>query len=386
MMNNRILLVDDDVDILSGFQRNLRKHFTIKTAASAAEALSILRLEPPFAVVVSDYSMPKMNGIDFLKAVKSTSPDTIRVILTGFADLETSITAVNEGNVFRFLTKPLSPDNLIRILNDCIEQFRLISVEKELLDKTLKGTVKIMIDILSATSPLAFQHSAKIRTVARSIADQLAMKNVWELEIAALLSQIGCVTVPEWVIKKVYSEEKLTDEEAKMYYSHADVGMQLLRNVPRLDKIAEAIKYQYYTFDGFFPKDSKVKGEELPIISRILQAAFDFNRFVSLGFTERTAINKLKDNSYQYDPSVLTALMTIYKMTGAGFVIKSIPFKSLRIGMLLAEDLKDEDQFVLVTKGQEITDVVLMKLINLSRIKNIVEPIRVVEKTRSENY
>ena len=63
-MNNRILLVDDDVDILSGFQRNLRKHFTIKTAVSAAEALSILRVEPPFAVVVSDYSMPKMNGID----------------------------------------------------------------------------------------------------------------------------------------------------------------------------------------------------------------------------------------------------------------------------------------------------------------------------------
>lgn len=386
MMNNRILLVDDDVDILSGFQRNLRKHFTIKTAASAAEALSILRVEPPFAVVVSDYSMPKMNGIDFLKAVKSTSPDTIRVILTGFADLETSITAVNEGNVFRFLTKPLSPDNLIRVLNDCIEQFRLVSVEKELLDKTLKGTVKIMIDILSATNPLAFQHSAKIRTIARSIADQLAMKNVWELEIAALLSQIGCVTVPEWVIKKVYSEEKLTDEEAKMYYSHAEVGMQLLKNVPRLDRIAEAIKYQYHTFDGYFPKDSKVKGEELPIISRILQAAFDFNRFVSLGYTERTAVNKLKDNSYQYDPSVLTALMTIHKMTGAGFVIKSIPFKSLRIGMLLAEDLKDEDQFVLVTKGQEITDVVLMKLINLSRIKNIIEPIRVVEKTRNENY
>lgn len=385
-MNNRILLVDDDLDILSGFQRNLRKHFTIKTAASGAEALAITRLEPPFAVVVSDFSMPKMNGIELLSSIRKSSPDTVRVMLTGFADLETSINAVNEGNVFRFLTKPVGAEILIRTLSECVEQYRLITAEKELLDKTLKGTVKIMIDILSATNPVAFNQAAKIRTTARNIADQLALRNVWEVEIAALLSQIGCVVVPDWIISKYYSEEKLGEEEEKQFYTHPEIGEQLLKNIPRLEKIAQAIKYQYFNFDGTFPRESKVKGEDLPILSRILKASIDYNRFITLGYNERTAVNKLKYDSYHYDPSVLTALMSINKMTDTGFVIKSIPFKSLRIGMLLAEDLRDEDQFVLVTKGQEITDVMLMRLINLSRIKALIEPIRVIEKVRSNDY
>jgi response regulator RpfG family c-di-GMP phosphodiesterase len=384
-MNNRILLVDDDLDILSGFQRNLRKHFTIKTAASGQEALAIIRENPPFAAVVSDYSMPKMNGIEFLGAVKKASPDTVRVMLTGFADLETSITAVNQGNVFRFLTKPVNTDNLIATINDCVEQHRLVTSEKELLDKTLKGAVKILIDILSTMNPAAFNQAAKIRSVARSIADQLAMKNVWEVEIAALLSHIGCVTVPGEIIEKVNNNEPLNETEDKMYKNHPLLGEQLLKNIPRFDKISESIRYQNYSYDGTYPPESKVKGDDLPFIARILKASFDFSRYVKMGYTERQAINKMKPDSFQYDPKVFTALMTINNMTNNGYVIKSIPFRSLRIGMILAEDLKDEEQFVLISKGQEITDVMLLRLINLSRIKTIVEPIRVVELSR-ETY
>ena len=90
----------------------------------------------------------------------------------------------------------------------------------------------------------------------------------------------------------------------------------------------------------------------------------------------------MRVNSYFYDPKAFTALMTINKMTSGSFVIRAIPFKSLRIGMILAEPLRDEEQFILVAKGQEITDTLLLRLINISKIKNIIEPIRVIEKLK----
>ncbi len=379
-MNNRVLLVDDDIDILSAFQRNLRKHFLIKTATSGVEALETIRDNPPFAVIVSDYNMPKMNGIELLSAVRKVSPDTVRIMLTGFADLETSINAVNEGSVFRFLTKPANTETLLQTINDGIEQNRLITSEKELLEKTLKGTIKILIDVLTIVNPIAFQLATQIRNVARLIANQMNMKNVWEVEIAALLSQIGCVTVPEPILNKVYKDESLTEEEYKLYFNSPIVSEHFVQNIPRFEKISVAIRYQFYNFDGSNSPEPIVKGEDLPIISRILKIAIDYNYFIHRGYSQTQAVNIMKSGSYIYDPAIFTILMTVMgSKSGKGFVIKSLPFRQLRIGMVLDEDVKDIDQFVLIAKGQEVTDVMLLRLINISRIKTILEPIRVIE-------
>ncbi|MCX8054340.1 MAG: SpoIIE family protein phosphatase [Ignavibacteria bacterium] len=134
-MNKKILFVDDEINVLHGYRRNLRSLFDVHIANSGSEALKIISEQGDFAVIISDYRMPEMDGIELLHKVKEISPDTIRIILTGFADMQIAIEAINEGNIFRFLTKPLPTDKLINSINDALEQYRLITTEKELTRK-----------------------------------------------------------------------------------------------------------------------------------------------------------------------------------------------------------------------------------------------------------
>jgi sigma-B regulation protein RsbU (phosphoserine phosphatase) len=123
-MKDKILLVDDDAMILAGLKRQLRSHFRIETALSGEEALKVIDEKGPFAVVVSDYFMPGMNGIDFLCKVKTVDPDTVRMMLTGSADMSTAIQAVNEGSIFQFHPKPCPADTLGKAIKSGIDKYR----------------------------------------------------------------------------------------------------------------------------------------------------------------------------------------------------------------------------------------------------------------------
>ncbi len=131
-MNRRILFVDDELNILYAYKRNLRSYFEVETASNGKDAIDKIMTQEPFAVVISDYRMPEMDGIELLHKVREISPDTVRIILTGYADLQTAIDAINEGNIYRFLTKPIPNDKLVAALNDSIELNRLVTTEKEL--------------------------------------------------------------------------------------------------------------------------------------------------------------------------------------------------------------------------------------------------------------
>ena len=121
----RILLVDDEVNVLEGLRRNLRPFFDVTTADSPDQALKLVATQGPYEVVVSDLRMPEMDGIALLCSIRKVSPDTVRVLLTGFGDMNSIIAAVNEGNVFRFLSKPCPPWALTRALEDSVRQYRL---------------------------------------------------------------------------------------------------------------------------------------------------------------------------------------------------------------------------------------------------------------------
>lgn len=132
-LNNKIIFVDDEENILKGLKFNFHRMFCVSTALSGEEALTIMEEQGPFSVVVSDMRMPGMDGITFLMKVKEKYPDTVRVMLTGNADLETAMNAVNEGNIFRFLTKPCNNEKMQQVLNDSIRQHDLIQAEKALM-------------------------------------------------------------------------------------------------------------------------------------------------------------------------------------------------------------------------------------------------------------
>src|SRR5262249_1916023 len=143
-MPETILLVDDEPNVLLGYQRLLRGEFDTETAVGAPLALKIIQARGPFAIVLSDMRMPEMDGIEFLTRVKALSPDTVRIMLTGYADVKTALSAVNDGNIFRFLTKPCSKETLASALAAGLAQYRLVTTEKELLEKTLAGSVALL--------------------------------------------------------------------------------------------------------------------------------------------------------------------------------------------------------------------------------------------------
>ena len=162
-MPEKILCVDDEPNILNAYKRALRGTFLIETAAGGAEGLAILKGPDPFAVVVSDMRMPGMDGVEFLREVKQIVPDTVRIMLTGNSDQQTAIDAVNRGSIFRFLTKPCSPEDLSQAIDAAIQQYRLVMAEKELPEKTLTGCVKTLTDILSLVNPTAFSRAGRPR-------------------------------------------------------------------------------------------------------------------------------------------------------------------------------------------------------------------------------
>ena len=126
-MSERILFVDDEPNLLDGIRRTLRKHGGLQTATSGAEGLRLLNEAGPFALVVSDMRMPLMNGAKFLAKVRELAPDTVRMILSGQSDLQATIAAVNDGDIYRFLNKPCPAEQLWSAVEDGLKQYRLLS-------------------------------------------------------------------------------------------------------------------------------------------------------------------------------------------------------------------------------------------------------------------
>jgi FixJ family two-component response regulator len=137
-MFDRILFVDDEQGVLDGLERLLRKEFAVTVALGGQKGLTTIQDFGPFAVVISDMRMPGMSGAEFLAQVKHVAPDTVRMLLTGYTDLSAAIDAVNEGNIFRFLTKPCTKDVLVDAVNIGLTQYHKTTAEKELLKKAQK--------------------------------------------------------------------------------------------------------------------------------------------------------------------------------------------------------------------------------------------------------
>jgi len=324
MNDEKILLVDDEQNVLLAFKRHLHGKFITVTASCSSEGISALKEQGPFAVIVTDFRMPEMNGIQFLSLASQIAPDTVRIMITGYADVNSAIDAVNRGNVFRFLTKPCPSDMFVKAVAAGVEQYRLIKAERELMEKTLKGSIKVLIDILSIVSPFAFGQASRISKLAKKIAERLNIERPFEIELAAMLSQIGCITLPVEIIEKKLKGDTLTINERKMFFEHPLTGKKLLSNIPRLEGTAEAIAYQLKQYDGRGMPNVNLKGNAIPLTSRILKVVIDFDTLKNSGNSDKHIIDKMYKRLGWYDPNVLAALDAELMSIEKGFIVKSI--------------------------------------------------------------
>lgn len=378
-MSEQILFVDDEPNVLASITRHLRRSFNVTTQESANEALRLISEGQEFAVIVSDMRMPEMDGIKFLSKAREISPDSVRMMLTGAAELETTVSAVNEGNIFRFLMKPCPPKELMTAVRSGIKQYRLIRTEKELLEKTLIQSIEVLTEVLSLVNPTAFGRTVRIRALVSQMASRMEEGVNWQLEAAAMVSQIGCVILPQDILNKAYSGAKLTENEKQMMSSQLKVGYELIAKIPRMEEVARIISYQEHRFDGSGQGSLELKGKALPMGARILKVALDFDSYVSAGQSESSALIGIKANANWYDPDVITALSAIISES-LGANRAAVEADKLEVGMVFADDLLSGNGALLAAKGTRVTSSLLERLRNWIPIGGIREPIIVLLK------
>ena len=314
----------------------------------------------PFAVVLSDMRMPGMDGIEFLLKVKTLAPDTVRIMLTGVSELQTTIDAVNEGNIFRFLSKPSNKDILVKTLTDALAQHHLICAEKELLEKTLRGTVYVLTEVLSVVSPAAFSRAMRVRRYVQHVVQRLSLGGQWKFEVAAMMSQLGCVTLDPDTLETVYSGGELSPEEQARYIKHPQVAHDLLKNIPRMEPIARMIAHQYEDFPLAGDIDTP-ETEDVRLGSRIIRAALTFDSLLRKGHSRVEAAHYLTKACPGLDRKIIEAMVELEPEV-AGEIARPRQITALTIGMILDQDVRTEKGLLVAAKGQEVTPPLLMKL------------------------
>lgn len=373
-MTNKILFVDDESNVLQSLRRQLRKQYEVVTAESGEEALELIDEKGPFAVVVSDMRMPLMDGVELLQEFEKRSPDTVRLMLTGNADQVTAVAAVNDGRIFRFLNKPCGGKQLTTALDASLEQYRLVTAERELLSNTLVGSVSLLSEVLSVSRPSTFSSASLVRSLAKQFCKLLDVPNAWEIELAASLSQIGTISIHDSTLDRIAQGRTLSDTEQYEYENYPIVSANLIAKIPRLSNVSRIVRYHRKGFDGKGMPDDRVMGEGIPIGARILKICFDFYEGCSRGLSEKDSLSALRASSCSYDPALIFELQ---KLLGLDYVVRAYSISQLTNGMLLEEHICDSTGGILLGKGKRITPDVLQRLSDFGGAQEIVEPIYV---------
>jgi response regulator RpfG family c-di-GMP phosphodiesterase len=370
MKKQKILFIDDEPDILESFKRSFRKKYEVVTAVGAVAGLMTASEKGPFAVAVADLRMPGVDGVEFLNRLKKLHPDTVRIVFTGYAEIDSAIEAVNKGRVFRFLNKDCSHETLELALEDAVSLHLLKISEKELLRGALQGSIKLLTELLGMAQPEALGRSFRIKRLALNIADYLRMGESWRMELGVMLSR----------------GENLSPEEEQAFARHPLIARDLLSHIPRLSQVADIVAYQLKGFDGSGYPEDDAAGENIPLGSRILKAALDYDAAASRGLDAQKAVEFLASRKEMYDPEVFAALMDAVDVKD-GFAIKHLSVAQLMPTMIFEQDVLGVDGYLLFPKGYEITPALLLKVREVARNHPIQEPIRVltpIKDKRSE--
>ena len=354
-----ILYVDDDPNILAAFRRQFRKTYTVETATGAEAGLAALASKGPFAVVVSDLRMPGMNGIQFLAAVRAQAPETVRVMLTDMAD---AIAAVNQGAIFRFLLKPSSAIILGKVIEAALEQHRLIVAERQLTQQTLVGCVEVLAEVLSIVEPVAFSRTSRVLRYVRQLTGILKVTESWQVEAAAMLSQIGWITIPTDIANKVATNQLLSPDESKRFREHPAAAARIIERIPRLQTVAKIIEAQIAPAQTTGPAPvPDAPPDPVHLCAAILHAAIGFDDRRRRGLSQDAALAEMRLPGGFYHPDVISAMAQIEEVELAEWP-RIVRVKDLTPGMILEQDICVQNGMCLIGKGQQITVTLLQRL------------------------
>jgi response regulator RpfG family c-di-GMP phosphodiesterase len=371
----KILFVDDEPLALHSYQRMLQDSFRIDTAVGGKGAVISLTFKGPYAVVVSDMRMEGMDGLAFLAQAKSLAPDTVRVLLTGESALETAVSAINESNIFSFLTKPCPKEKLSAVLTSAIQQYRLLTAEKDVVEKTFLGIVQLFTDVLALVNPAAFSRAVRLRRLAKRIAEAAKLKDPWKLEIAAMMSQLGCVTLDSDLINSVHKGQSLSPPEQVRYDRHPEVAQKLLSTIPRLEDIAWIIAHQNKAVPPDHDLANHGKAERRKT-AEFLRLAIDFDDAVRRGASRVEAGHRMGRKYTHLDQDLLLAMIKM-EPEADELEVMTCPVEQLGSGMIIQQDVYSSHGLLVVAKGQEVDGALRMKLVSFHEKEAFVEGIKI---------
>jgi response regulator RpfG family c-di-GMP phosphodiesterase len=349
-----ILCVDDEPRVTEGLALLLRRIYRAVTAVGGQAALEkIMEIGAP-AVILSDMRMPGMDGASLLKTVKRLYPETTRILLTGEPGRDAVVSAINEGQIFRFLTKPCAPEKVLAAIEAGVTYHRLLTAEKTLLQDTLVGCIKALVDVLAITNPVAFGRSNRVKSLAMAVARDAGHPSFWQLEAAAMLSQIGYISLPVELVEKLYYGANLTSEESVLAAAAPAVAQTLLGHIARLEPVLEILTLSQK------PAGSSVDGLNT-LGANILRLVLEYDVQVARG--NAAAVQDIRALN-RHESRLVEQLAAAVGTDSGKDEITEISVGKVKTGMIILDDVRTHKGVLLVPKGFEVTDAFIERMRN----------------------
>ena len=358
----QILCVDDEPRVVEGLALILKREYEVHAASSAEHALQKLREIGNLSVIVSDMRMPKMDGAAFLHEAMMRRPDASRILLTGQADRDEAIRAVNQGQIFRFLQKPCPPEELKSAIEAGVIQYRLLNAERAVLQETLLGCISALVEVLSVANPVAFGRASHVKRRAMQMATRLGIPEFWQLNAAAQLSQLGYAALEPSLMEKVYGGQSLSPEEQVKVDAVPDMANRLLEHIPRLEPVIQILAALKWN-------DSQVAalGEgTIGLGSQILGLILEYDSLSARGLSHERACEYLWTRLSRYAPKLLDHL-DICEIAGNNSSRSiEILLRQVTPGTILLQELRNNAGVLITPKGFEVTKSFVERMASLA--------------------
>lgn len=414
-----LLFVDDESGILSALRRLFRPHgYRILIAESGAAGLEILEKES-VDLIISDMRMPEMDGATFLKQVRERWPNITRILLTGYADITSTIAAINQGEIYRYLSKPWDDQEIVSVVGEAIERQQLklenqrltaltraqneelktlnASLEHKVAERTaelrqalafveqshgeLKKSFLTSVQVFAGLIELRAGsvgtqiagHGRRVAEHARSVAQRLGLSDseVQNVMLAGLLHDIGKIGLPDELLGKAFNT--LSAEHRAQVMKHPVIGQNILMGIDKFKEAAVLVRHHHECYDGSGYPD-RLSGIAIPQGSRILQVVNEYDSLQIGTLVQRPlkpaeAMSFLVENrGKRYDPVAVDAFFKLISETQKTGPIE-VPLRSMHLkpGMVLTRDLPHGDGYMLLAKGSVLTAEIIAQLIKMEQ-------------------
>jgi putative two-component system response regulator len=334
-----ILVVDDTPEnlyVLSDMLKN--KNYEVRPVLNGALALMAAKNKPP-DIILLDIRMPEMDGYEVCRIMKADKKlkDIPIIFISALSETLDKVKAFAAGGV-DYITKPFQFEEVNARIKTHLELMNSKRELQSLLSDTLTGSIKIMADILTLISPQSFFQSSRHKHFIKETLQVLGISETWTIEIAAMLSTLGCVAVPAHILKKKFSPDLLNEDELKILRLHPQLGAQLISQIPKLGTVAEIIRNQLDP--PVASSDIELLSSNLILGSQMLKFFNDYDGFVSSSANSLAALKKMETADYKYPVVLLRALKKILEKDFLTYIKRDVKFSELEEGMILEEDIR----------------------------------------------